>query len=239
MSEHFIPEEARNFKVQSEPDTTEQSSLLSALRERAQGVWATLVLTVGLSVAGRAEAAPPTAEMAAGVEKVDKTFEGGRVAVVQKRNQEAVDGIAVDSVATKIVLLEDPTPGQPGDEVLTQSKLYSETTKGKTEWTVEFSSEAEPGAATMAFGEVSGFPDWLTEKVNNPAQLNLMRERVNLQLTTADSMLRTLRGFRNVGMGSGPEARHVQQSLQKKLTDLKAQFPGIELNAAAETEVAN
>ncbi len=237
MSEQFIPEEARNFKARPESGA-EEPSLLSALRERAQGVWATLVLTIGLSAAGRAEAAPPSAEATAGVEKIDKNFEGGRVAVLQKHEQESTEGVNVDTVATKIVLLEDPTPGQPGDEVLTQSKLYSETTGDKTEWTAEFNSSAESGATTMAFGEVSGFPDWLTEKVSNPAQLNLMRERVNLQLTTADSMLRTLRGFRQAGMADSAEARYVQQGLQKKLADLKTQFPGIELNAAAEVEVS-
>lgn len=245
MSEQFVPEEARNFTAPTEAlmdesqnlDIQSDSTFMNRLRERAQGLWTTMVLTIGLGVAGRAEAAQPPVDKAA--EVVDQNFEGGRVKIIQKHKENAeVDDKIGNETVTKLVLLEDPTPNQPGDEVLTTAKLYHWESGAENEWQTQFESEAESGVVNL-FGQVDGVPEWLQEKAQNITQLNLMREQINLSLQNADAMLRTLRGLRHAGKSESHETKFIQNTLKKRCEALRTQYPGIQINAEAEKEIGD
>ena len=245
MSESYIPEEARNFAALKDTDAEQSevaqeqknSPIMNALRERARGIMAAMVLTMGMGLAGRAEAAEPPVTEAGKTEKIDKKFEGGRVMVAQKRTEGVqIEDQVGNETATRIVFLEDPTPNVPGDEVLTKGNLYHWQSGENNNWQVEFNSEGEAGVAPL-FGRIDGVPDWLLEKARDTNQLNLLRDSINMRLKTADAKLRALRGLRQAGLGNGEEARFIQNSLKKQVETFHKEYPGLTINSETEKEI--
>ncbi len=249
MSEQYVPPEAQGEPPKNTPES--RKSFLGAFKSYADKKLVSLALAAGIFFGPMNDAEGRKAQTVEPGGKKDPTHEtsGEKKFDIDER-KETEDGVVryrFDDIGettigevkgreylTVLDIHDEGDPNVKGDEYDAECAFYRfDGENGVGDLVSRTKTDGSVNPRENPFGRIDGFPESFRKK-GSP---DLERLSANLDLQGFWDQLRVVRGFRAMGKENTPEAKKVQEDLERGIKNFQAEHPDVSFSPEVHEEV--